>query len=195
MAVSVLRVIGGIHMVDGGPVDRGMVIRLGDAARVGVSSRGSSWAREGIGLACTTAPADAVVAGVVTSSREGRGECVVTFDGRIDNRKELIGELSSQGVDTTSGDAGLILAAYGEWGDQCPLRLVGDFAFGLWDARAAAAPVRERSGGCAPAVCSCAGQSGVLRHPAPTTVDSLPADSADRHGVRGGSARPRREST
>ena len=136
MAGSILRVIGGIHRVDGGPVDRGMVMRLRDAARVGVSSRGSSWAGEGIGLACTAAPADAVAAGVVGSLREGRGQCVVTFDGRIDNRKELIGELSSQGVDAASGDAGLVLAAYDAWGEQCPLRLVGDFAFGLWDGRA-----------------------------------------------------------
>ena len=58
------------------------------------------------------------------------------FDGRIDNRGELIDELSGCGVDATVDDAGLVLAAYEAWGDACPSRLVGDFAFGLWDREA-----------------------------------------------------------
>src|SRR5262249_29329145 len=35
----------------------------------------------------------------------------------------------------TLSDAGLILRAYRVWGDDCPARLLGDFAFAIWDGR------------------------------------------------------------
>jgi asparagine synthase (glutamine-hydrolysing) len=47
----------------------------------------------------------------------------VAFDGRLDNREELPG--------TT--DAERVLAAYRAWGDRAPERLLGDFAFAIWD--------------------------------------------------------------
>ena len=133
MAGSVLCTIGGIHALDGGPVDRGIVVRLQETARILVSGRRNSWVGEGVGLACTIAPADTVLPGIVRSLRDDRA---LAFDGRIDNRKELIGALASHGADATSDDAALVLAAYGAWGEGCPSRLVGDFAFGLWDGRA-----------------------------------------------------------
>ena len=58
------------------------------------------------------------------------------FDGRIDNRQELIADLSGHGVEPATDDGGVVLAAYEAWGDACPSRLIGDFAFGLWDAHA-----------------------------------------------------------
>ena len=46
-------------------------------------------------------------------------------------------DLDLQGAELTRlGDAGLILRAYQEWGERCPERLLGDFAFAIWDARA-----------------------------------------------------------
>jgi len=57
--------------------------------------------------------------------------CIVTADCRLDNRQELIAEL---GADVGWGDARLIIAAYRRWGDDMPNRLLGDFAFALWDA-------------------------------------------------------------
>ena len=136
MAGSVLRAIGGIHALDGRPVDEVAVARLGEAARFVGASRGDVWAAESIGLACTTAPGDAVVPGVVRSRRGGGGDCAVVFDGRIDNRRDLLGDLGGHDVDEATDDAALTLAAYEAWGDACPSRLVGDFAFGLWDRRA-----------------------------------------------------------
>jgi asparagine synthase (glutamine-hydrolysing) len=55
----------------------------------------------------------------------------VLFDGRLDNREELIARLVK---DPESLDAELVLAAYLEWGDGCPERLLGDFALAIWDA-------------------------------------------------------------
>jgi asparagine synthase (glutamine-hydrolysing) len=58
----------------------------------------------------------------------------ITFDGRLDNRDQLLHELS--GHDRLSGDdASLVLSAYDAWGPACASRLLGDFAFALWDSR------------------------------------------------------------
>ncbi|MEX0763203.1 MAG: asparagine synthase-related protein [Dehalococcoidia bacterium] len=60
---------------------------------------------------------------------------VLTWDGRLDNRRELISTLrSTLAVSERSTDPDIVLAAYAAWGRSCPSRLIGDFAFGLWDA-------------------------------------------------------------
>ena len=61
-------------------------------------------------------------------------ETTITADARIDNRQELIAQLkpNSSSSDT---DSQLILAAYEKWGKDCVKKLIGDFAFAIWDAR------------------------------------------------------------
>ena len=44
--------------------------------------------------------------------------------------------MAGRGINAASDDAELVLAAYETWGDACASRLVGDFAFGLWDGEA-----------------------------------------------------------
>jgi asparagine synthase (glutamine-hydrolysing) len=64
------------------------------------------------------------------------GALVLTADARIDNREELIATLGM--ADRPLGnitDSHLILAAYEKWGERCPERLLGDFAFAIWDGR------------------------------------------------------------
>ena len=61
--------------------------------------------------------------------------CIITAHSRLDNRADLIAAL---GIDTAGrivGDGELILAAYLKWGRDCPVHLLGDFAFVLWDPR------------------------------------------------------------
>jgi asparagine synthase (glutamine-hydrolysing) len=63
------------------------------------------------------------------------GELVLTAAARIDNREELLALLEpAGGWPAPPGDGELILAAYRRWGEQCPERLLGDFAFAVWDA-------------------------------------------------------------
>ena len=65
-----------------------------------------------------------------------RGELTITADARIDNRQELIEVLGIKDCPAAQiADSQLILAAYERWGDQCPDRLMGDFAFAIWDNR------------------------------------------------------------
>jgi asparagine synthase (glutamine-hydrolysing) len=61
---------------------------------------------------------------------------VVTCDVRLDNRDELIAELSlsSKPADEIA-DGEIILKAYERWGEDCPAKLIGDFAFVVWDER------------------------------------------------------------
>lgn len=58
---------------------------------------------------------------------------VITADAIIDNREELFTLLSIASDDRDMPDSLLILAAYKEWGKHCPEKLVGDFAFAIWD--------------------------------------------------------------
>ena len=66
------------------------------------------------------------------------GTLTITADARIDNREELVGSLSVSTRAEPITDSELILAAYEAWGEGCLDRLVGDFAFAIWDARARA---------------------------------------------------------
>jgi asparagine synthase (glutamine-hydrolysing) len=60
--------------------------------------------------------------------------CTITADVRLDNRDDLLRRLRlRRGVET--GDAQIILASYLRWGERCVERLVGDFAFAIWDPR------------------------------------------------------------
>jgi len=69
------------------------------------------------------------------SAREAQplssGDLTIAFDGRLDNRVELIAALDAE---RDAGDAALVLRAYAKWGDAAAEHLLGDFAFAVWDA-------------------------------------------------------------
>jgi len=56
---------------------------------------------------------------------------VITWDGRLDNRAELIGQLKD-GLTFDSTDVSIVAAAYEEWGTGCFARLIGDWALSVW---------------------------------------------------------------
>ncbi len=61
---------------------------------------------------------------------------VITADARIDNRDELFDALGVPGPGRSeTPDSSLILLAYERWGSECVKRLLGDFAFAIWDCR------------------------------------------------------------
>jgi asparagine synthase (glutamine-hydrolysing) len=60
----------------------------------------------------------------------------IVFNGTIYNYPELRRELQGLGHNfRSSGDTEVILKAYAQWGERCVERLLGMFAFGIWDAR------------------------------------------------------------
>lgn len=66
-----------------------------------------------------------------------RTGCVVIADARLDNRASLLARLPER-ISPTASDAELILCAYEAWGTDAVEKLLGDFAFVIWD------PVRQR---------------------------------------------------
>lgn len=59
---------------------------------------------------------------------------VLVFNGEIYNFRELRAELASLGhVFQTRSDSEILLAAYTQWGEDCPSRLAGMFAFAVWE--------------------------------------------------------------
>src|SRR5262249_23956723 len=58
------------------------------------------------------------------------GALRLVWDGRLDNRDELE-------ADSGESDEAVVLRAYARFGDDLPARLLGAFAFALWDARRA----------------------------------------------------------
>jgi len=62
------------------------------------------------------------------------GDCLLAADVRLDNRRELLREMGLCRDEAAAiSDAMLILLAYRLWGRHCPERLLGDFAFVVWN--------------------------------------------------------------
>ena len=57
---------------------------------------------------------------------------VLTWDGRLDNRAELTGQLEA-GLAPDSTDVAIVAAAYEEWGTGSFRRLIGDWALSVWN--------------------------------------------------------------
>jgi asparagine synthase (glutamine-hydrolysing) len=125
----------GLFNLDGRPADgrlvgrmlRAMANRGPDASRV--------WSSGAVGLGhCLLATTPESV-GEVQPHVAADGGLSIVFDGRIDNRQELVEEFARARVALSAGfDAAFVLAAYRRWGADCPANLLGDFAFAVWDA-------------------------------------------------------------
>lgn len=126
--------ISGIYNLDGRPADAGLLERMTQA----IAHRGP----DGIGQRIDGPIGLAHLLLKTIPESEGERQPLVsedgllrlTMDGRIDNRKELRATLESKGSRPRGQtDAELVLCAYEQWGEDCPTRLLGDFAFAIWD--------------------------------------------------------------
>ncbi len=57
---------------------------------------------------------------------------VITWDGRLDNRAELIHELGT-GLSPDSPDVSIVAAAYCKWSVGCFAKVTGDWALSIWE--------------------------------------------------------------
>src|SRR4029077_9993036 len=57
---------------------------------------------------------------------------VLTWDGRLDNRDELVRELNAV-LNTRSTDVSIVAAAYERWGTACFAKFLGDWAVSIWN--------------------------------------------------------------
>ncbi len=123
----------GIWNLDGKPVEPELLARMSATmAHRGLDGE-AMWIEGPVGLACqlfrVTPESEKETQPLVDS----RG-IVLVFDGRLDNREELLASLrDSYKISSSSPDPALVLSVYEEFGDRLPERLMGDFALGLFD--------------------------------------------------------------
>ncbi|MBW8868344.1 MAG: asparagine synthetase B, partial [Acidobacteria bacterium] len=116
---------------DGRPADLLLLGRMG-AALLHRGPNRSPWCHNAFGFVSHT--------GVVTSRSADERQptaddehTTLIFDGRLDNREELLSMLCVQRVECELSDSELVLAAYRRWGSECFSRLQGDFAIAVFD--------------------------------------------------------------
>ncbi len=128
--------IAGLYHLDGRPVERAALVRMIDAAAHRAADGVGHWARGNVGLAHGLLATTAEDAGQSQPLLLEDEELCVTLDGRVDNRSELRADIRAAGLEPRGGtDAELVLQAYRRWGPQCASRIIGDFAFAIWDGR------------------------------------------------------------
>src|SRR6267142_6895205 len=124
----------GIYYLDSRPVDRMDLDRMIETLAHRGSDGSGVWNDKSVGLGhrmLWTTPES--LHERLPLAKDG---LTITADARIDNRDELINLLRLPPRPSESiSDSELILAAYELWGEHCPEKLLGDFAFAIWDSR------------------------------------------------------------
>jgi asparagine synthase (glutamine-hydrolysing) len=119
---------------DGAPVDVRLLRRLTDALKHAGPDAQDVWVDGAVGLghAWLGTGRDAS-AGSQPLTLDG--QTWITADARVDAREDLVRALSAHGREPApeAPDAALILHAYGAWGEACVGKLLGDYAFAIWD--------------------------------------------------------------
>jgi asparagine synthase (glutamine-hydrolysing) len=125
----------GIFRRDGGPVEKRRVENMLQNIRHRGPDRRGSWTcgAAGFGHAMLWTTPESL--GEELPWFDDASGLAITADARIDNRQELLAVLSLGSNGRDMSDSRLILCAYEKWGGACAEKLIGDFAFVIWDAR------------------------------------------------------------
>ncbi len=125
--------IAGIYYLDGRPVEQAELQRMLDSiAHRGLDGCGV-WTNGSVALGCQLLRVTPESAKETQPFIHPSGH-VVVFDGRLDNRKELLEAFqNSTEISASSPDPVFVLAAYEVLGENFAKYLVGDFALGLFD--------------------------------------------------------------
>jgi len=125
----------GIFQRDGEPVSAAALHPMMEAMQHYGREGGSEWRSGAVALG------HLMTHNTPESSREKLpfehpdAQLAISSDARLDNRGELCSLLKIPAREQEAlPDSQLILRAYRQWGSACPLRLLGDFAFAIYDA-------------------------------------------------------------
>lgn len=119
------------------PIPTQHLQQMQNAVRTWQPERTDVWQRPHVGLSRLVRFNTSQSRQLPRNLAEDYGSHQIVFDGRLDNRSELVARLGHSLFDekrTTDDD--LVLAAYQRWGKQCCQHLLGDFAFAVWDNQA-----------------------------------------------------------
>ena len=127
--------IAAIYNLDGRPVDPALLARMTEAVADRGPDGAGHWIDGPVGLGhrmLRTTPES--IDEKQPLNDDGNNNLCLTFDGRVDNRDELSIAIRNKGGRLrTDTDAEIVLRAYEVWGEECPAKIVGDFAFAIWD--------------------------------------------------------------
>ena len=125
---------GGILSFDNTPPDPRLLSQIGHTLDARGPDGGGEFVAGNIGMSYrafhTTAESRFTTQPLVTPQGQ-----MLTWSGRLDNRDDLIRQLRN-GLPRGphSADSQIVMTAYSTWGDECFVRLLGDFCLALWDA-------------------------------------------------------------
>ncbi len=126
--------IAGIYSLDGRPIDLNVLERMTDLMSARGPDGAGRWNGGAVALGHRMLRATPESREETLPLRDEAGAFSLTFDGRLDNRDELVAMLATGGLRDHT-DAELVLRSYQKWGEQCPKRFLGDFAFAISDER------------------------------------------------------------
>jgi asparagine synthase (glutamine-hydrolysing) len=125
--------IWGIWNLDGRPLERTAVSKLAATLAHRGSDAHDLWIQGPVALGCHLLRVTPEAA-TETQPVMGPSGVVAVFDGRLDNREELLSSLPlSLSLTAGSPDSEIVVAAYENWGEQFAERLNGDFALAIFD--------------------------------------------------------------
>src|SRR2546429_7284794 len=128
--------IAGIVRSDGAQIDRDLLARMTDAIRHRGPDDDGFYFGDGVGLAMRRLSIIDLKGGHQPIHNSDRTAWIV-FNGEIYNYRDLRKQLEARGHQFyTDSDTEAIVAAYDEYGTDCPKYLRGMFAFAIWDERA-----------------------------------------------------------
>ncbi len=116
---------------DGLPVDRSYLAKAGEMLAPYGPDGGGAYIEDTVGILYCS----------FHTTKESRNEsqpfvtpsgAVLCWDGRLDNREELLRELSER-VTAEVTDLAIVARAYEAWGTKCFARVIGDWALSIWD--------------------------------------------------------------
>src|SRR5689334_6023252 len=125
--------IAGIVRADEGAVDRDLLERMNEAIRHRGPDEDGFYFNDGVGLAMRRLAIIDLKTGQQPIHNHDRTKWLV-FNGEIYNYREVRGQLEKLGHKFyTDSDTEVVVAAYDEYGTDCPKHLRGMFAFAIWD--------------------------------------------------------------
>lgn len=128
--------IAGLFNVDGRPADAGLLSRMRDRLAARGPHAKDQWVDGPVGLAHRLLHTTPESLKERQPLSEAGGECRLVWDGRVDNREDLIATFRADGVALgAETDPDLVLQAYLKWGTAALTRILGEFALALWDNR------------------------------------------------------------
>ena len=178
--------LAGVYGLDGRPTDVSLLKRLIEAvAHCGPDGEGC-WTDGPIGLGHRISRTTPESLAEKQPLFDESGALCLVLDGRVDNRTELAASLRAAGVHLRSDtDAELVLQSYARWGQGCATRIVGDFAFAIWDRRRRRLFCARDPLGIRPFYYLADGQSFIWGSELRQLLDTLPFGPEPNEGVMG----------